>query len=68
MVKRRPDGYVVCPLGLNGVHVGEGDTFEEALGDVETAIRFHIERFGHDVVEDGSPVLEAIIADAVVAI
>jgi len=52
------------PLGLKGVVVGEGDTYEAALADVTSAIRFHIETFGKDVLEDESPVLEAFLTEA----
>lgn len=68
VVEKHPDGYVAYPLGLKGVVVGEGDTYEEALNDVKSAIRFHIETFGQDVVELESPVLEAFVAEAVVAV
>jgi predicted RNase H-like HicB family nuclease len=50
------------------VVVGEGDTYEEALADVKSAIRFHIETFGQEVLEVESPVLEAFVAEAGVAI
>jgi len=53
IVEKPLDGYVAYPLGLKGVVVGEGDTFESALADVESAIRFHIETFGDEVF--GSP-------------
>ena len=46
IVERYSDGYVGYPLGLKGVVVGQGDTYEEALADVKSAIRFHIETFG----------------------
>jgi predicted RNase H-like HicB family nuclease len=46
VIEKHPDGYVAYPLGLKGVVVGEGDTYEEALGDVSSAIAFHIETFG----------------------
>ncbi len=46
VVEKHPDGYVAYPLGLNGVVVGEGDTYEEALMDAKSAIAFHIETFG----------------------
>ena len=46
IVEKHSDGYVAYPLGLKGVVVGEGDTYEEALNDVNSAIRFHIETFG----------------------
>jgi predicted RNase H-like HicB family nuclease len=55
---------VAYPVGLKGVVVGEGDTYDEALSDVKSAIRFHIETFGSEVREDESPVLEAFIDQA----
>ncbi|HEV7902457.1 MAG TPA: hypothetical protein VGO96_01345 [Pyrinomonadaceae bacterium] len=55
------------PLGLKGVVVGEGETYEEALADVKSAIRFHIETFGAEALEDESPVLEAFVAETGVA-
>ena len=51
IVEKHPDGYIAYPLGLKGVIVGEGDTYEEALSDVKSAIKFHIETFGQDVLE-----------------
>jgi predicted RNase H-like HicB family nuclease len=54
VVERHSDGYVAYPLGIVGVVVGEGDTYEEALADVKSAIAFHIETFGPDVVEVGN--------------
>ena len=41
IVEKHADGYIAYPLGLKGVVVGEGDTYEEALADVKSAIRFH---------------------------
>jgi predicted RNase H-like HicB family nuclease len=64
IVEKHPDGYVAYPLGLKGVIVGEGDTYEEALADVQSAITFHIETFGSEVVEDASSVLEVFVAEA----
>jgi predicted RNase H-like HicB family nuclease len=46
IVEKHSDGYVAYPLGIKGVVVGQGDTYEEALSDVKSAIRFHIETFG----------------------
>jgi len=68
IVEKHPDGYVAYPLGLKGVIVGEGDTYEEALKDVKSAIKFHIETFGGEVLESDAPVLEAFIAEAGVAV
>ena len=45
IVEKHSDGYVAYPLGLKGVVVGEGNTYEEALADVRSAIQFHIETF-----------------------
>ncbi len=64
IVEKHTDGYVAYPLGLKGVVVGEGNTYEEALADVKSAIRFHIETFGRDVFDTDSPVLEAFVAEA----
>jgi predicted RNase H-like HicB family nuclease len=65
IVERRPDGYdVAYPLGLKGVIVGEGDTYEEALADVKSAIVFHMETFGSEVGEGASSVLEAFVTEA----
>ena len=43
IVEKHPEGYVAYPLGLKGVMVGEGDTYGDALEDVKSAIKFHIE-------------------------
>lgn len=51
IVEKHPDGYVAYPLGLKGVIVGEGDTYEQALADVTSAIQFHIETFGDEVLD-----------------
>ncbi len=64
IVEKHSDGYVAYPLGLKGVVVGQGDTYEEALSDVKSAIRFHIESFGKDVFEIEPPILEAFVAEA----
>ncbi len=42
IIEKHTDGYVAYPLGLKGIIVGEGDTYEEALADIKSAIRFHI--------------------------
>jgi predicted RNase H-like HicB family nuclease len=46
VIEKHFDGYVAYPLGIEGVVVGQGDSYEEALADVKSAIRFHIETFG----------------------
>ncbi|HEX8229609.1 MAG TPA: type II toxin-antitoxin system HicB family antitoxin [Chloroflexia bacterium] len=68
ILEKHSDGFVAYPLGLNGVVVGEGDTYEEALADVTSAIRFHIETFGDDALQAETPVLEVFVDEAEVAI
>jgi len=68
VIEKHPDGYVAYPLNLKGVVVGEGDTYEEALADVKSALQFHIETFGRQVLEVEPPVLEAFVAEAGVAV
>ncbi len=64
VVEKTTEGYIAYPLGLNGVVVGQGNTYEEALDDVRSAIRFHIETFGDEALRQEPPVLEAFIAEA----
>jgi predicted RNase H-like HicB family nuclease len=52
IVEKHPDGYVAYPLGVHGVVVGEGDTYQQALANVKSAIAFHGETFGLDAYED----------------
>lgn len=49
--EKHPDGYVAYPLGVKGVVVGEGETYDEALADVRSAIKCHVETFGREVLE-----------------
>ena len=64
IVEKHPDGYVAYPLGIKGVVVGQGDTYEEALSDVKSAIKFHMETFGDEVFEIDPPLLEAFVDEA----
>jgi predicted RNase H-like HicB family nuclease len=66
VVEKHTDGYVAYPLGIKGVVVGEGDTYEEALKDVRSALAFHLETFGPDSLDIDPPVLEAFVAEAAV--
>jgi len=68
IVEKHPDGYVAYPLGIKGIIVGQGDTYEEAFSDVKSAIRFHIETFGNEVLDIDPPILEAFIAEAMVEV
>lgn len=68
IVEKHTDGFVAYPLGLKGVVVGQGDTYEEALADVTSAISFHVETFGADAFDEESPVIEAFVTQAHVAV
>ena len=69
LVERHPDGYVAYPFGLaRGAIIGQGDTYEEALADVRSAIAFHMETFGAGslALAEDSSVLEVFVADVAV--
>ena len=63
IIERTEDGYVAYPLGLKGVVVAQGDTYEQALAQVRSAVRFHIETFGSEVLEEASEAQEVFIAE-----
>jgi predicted RNase H-like HicB family nuclease len=65
IVEKHPEGYVAYPLGLKGVVVGEGDTYEDALEDVKSAIKFHMETFREEIVET-EEIMETFIAEVAV--
>ena len=68
IVEQHADGFVAYPLGTKGVIVGQGDTYEEAVADVESAIAFHIETFGADDLESDTPVIEAFVTETGVTV
>lgn len=68
IVEKHSDGYIAYPVGVNGVIVGEGDSYEEALRDVTSAIKFHIETFGIESLETDPDVLEVFIAETEIAV
>lgn len=68
IVEKHPDGYVAYPLGLKGVVVGQGESYEDVLVDIKSAIQFHIETFGPEMLDIDEPVLEAFVAETGVAV
>ena len=68
VVERHPEGYVAYPLGLKGVVVGEGETADEAIADVRSAIAFHIETFGDEAVEAEAAGLDAFVTETDLAV
>lgn len=67
IVEQHEDGFVAYPLGFAGCVVGQGDTADEALADVQSAIRFHIETFGKDAFAEDSPLLHAYMTETELA-
>jgi predicted RNase H-like HicB family nuclease len=68
IVEKHSDGYVAYPIGFKGVVIGAGDTYEEALTDVKSAIEFHIETFGPGDLEEEPGVLEVFVAETGISI
>lgn len=67
IIEKHSDGYVAYPLGLQGAVIGQGDTYEDAVADVKSAIAFHVETFGTGVWDDHDAVLEAFVAETRIA-
>ena len=67
IIEKHSDCYVAYPLGLQGAVVGQGDTYEDAVADVKSAIAFHAETFGSSVWESDDAILEAFVAETRVA-
>ena len=64
VVEKHPDAYVAYPLGIKGIVVGQGDSYEAAVADLKSALQFHAETFGPDTLNVDPPILEAFIAEA----
>jgi predicted RNase H-like HicB family nuclease len=62
IIERHADGYVAYPLGLRGVVLGQGDSYEEACEDVKSAIQFYHETFGDDAFDEDA-VLEVFTTE-----
>ena len=67
IIEKHKDGYVAYPIGLKGIVVAQGDTYEEAMQDVRSDIRFHIDTFGKTVFSADAPI-EAFVAETEVAL
>ncbi len=63
VIEHTEDGYVAYPLGLKGVVVGQGDSYAEALKDVTSAIRAHVETFGPEAIETEPAAVDAFVAE-----
>lgn len=61
IVEKHPEGYVAYPPG-NKREVGEVDPYKEALEDVKSAIKFHIERKAFET----EGIIETFVAEVAV--
>ncbi len=68
IVEKHADGYVAYPVGLKGVVVAQGDSYEAALSEVRSAIEFHFETFGREVFKEGELAEEVFVAEAGVTV
>ena len=68
IVEKHADGYVAYPVGLQGVVVAQGETYEQALADARSAVEFHIETFGRDVLDEDDPASEVFVAEMAFAV
>jgi predicted RNase H-like HicB family nuclease len=68
IVEQHSDGFVAYPVGLRGVVVGQGDTREEAIADVTSAIRFHIETFGPAEIVGDDPLVDVFVTEMRLAV
>jgi predicted RNase H-like HicB family nuclease len=68
IVERHSDGFLAYPLGLRGVVMGQGDSYETALADAKSAAQFHIESFGTEAFDNDSDVEAAYVAEGTVAV
>jgi len=68
IVEKHSDGYVAYPIGLRGIVVGQGDSFDEALQDVRSAVKSHIETFGREAFSEEDRASEVFVAEAAIAV
>ncbi len=61
IIEQRQDGFVAYPVGMKGVVVADGETYDEALANVKSAIRFHMETFGADAFAGDDSVLQVSV-------
>jgi len=67
VIEKHSDGYIAYPIGIVGAVVGQGETYEEALADVKSAIACYVEVFGKEILQDTLPV-EVFIAETGIAV
>jgi predicted RNase H-like HicB family nuclease len=68
VIEHDEEGYIAYPLGMRGIVVGQGDSYQEALADITSAIKAHLEVFGAECLLEASSADEAFIAEAEVSL
>lgn len=68
IVEKHTDGFVAYPLGVEGAVVAQGDTYEEAMANVKSAIAFHVETFGPEVLEGKDDLIEAFVDETALGV
>jgi predicted RNase H-like HicB family nuclease len=68
VVQKSDEGYIAYPLGLKGVVVADGETFEETLRNVQSAIAFHMETFGEEVLAEAVEPQDVYLAETEVTV
>ena len=63
IIERTEDGYIAYPLGLKGAVVAQADSYEGALAEIQSAVRFHVETFGAEVLEEATGAEEVFVAE-----
>lgn len=72
VIEQHEDGFIGYPLAFKaGAIVGQGETYDEALADTNSAIAFYIEHYGAAKFWDGfeleSPLVNAFLVETAVA-
>jgi predicted RNase H-like HicB family nuclease len=65
IIEKHSECYIAYPLGLKGVVIGQGNTYEEAYADVKSAIKFHIKSFEDDMIAN-EEILEVFLGEVII--
>ncbi|TLM76527.1 MAG: type II toxin-antitoxin system HicB family antitoxin [Actinobacteria bacterium] len=65
VAEQHADGFVAFPLGVSGAVVGQGESADAALADARSALRFHVDTFGAQVLEEPEPLDAFMVEDTV---
>ncbi len=68
IIEHFEDGYIAYPLGLKGVVVAQGDTYEEALREGKSAVESHLEAFGPEELEEAEEAKEVFVAEVLITV